>query len=46
MLSHPVKDLFKSETQQAIAAFFASKTRQQLDKLAAAQDIPLLTLPA
>jgi alpha-methylacyl-CoA racemase len=46
MLSHPVKDLFRSETQQAIAAFFASKTRQQLDKLAAAQDIPLLTLPA
>jgi crotonobetainyl-CoA:carnitine CoA-transferase CaiB-like acyl-CoA transferase len=45
-LAHPVKDLFKSETQQAIAAFFASKTRQQLDKLAAAQDIPLLTLPA
>lgn len=45
-LAHPVKDLFKSETQQAIAAFFASKTRQQLDKLAKAQDIPLLTLPA
>jgi len=45
-LTHPVKDLFKPETQQAIAAFLASKTRQQLDKLAAAQDIPLLTLPA
>lgn len=45
-LVHPVKDLFKPETQQAIAAFLASKTRQQLDKLAAAQDIPLLTLPA
>jgi alpha-methylacyl-CoA racemase len=45
-LAHPVKDLFKPETQQAIAAFLASKTRQQLDKLAAAQDIPLLTLPA
>ncbi len=45
-LAHPVKDLFKPETQQAIAAFLASKTRQQLDKLAESQDIPLLTLPA
>ena len=45
-LAHPVKDLFKPATHQAIAAFLASKTRQQLDKLAAAQDIPLLTLPS
>ncbi|WP_295501275.1 CoA transferase [Limnohabitans sp. Rim8] len=45
-LAHPVKDLFKPETQQAIAAFLASKTRQQLDKMAAALDIPLLSLPA
>lgn len=44
--AHPIKDLFKPETQQAIAAFLASKTRQQLDKLARAQDIPLLTMPA
>ena len=44
-LVHPVKDLFKPQTRQAIAGFFASKTRQQLDKLAAAKDIPLLTLP-
>jgi alpha-methylacyl-CoA racemase len=44
-LAHPVKDLFKPEIRQTIAAFFAGKTRQQLDKLAAAQDIPLLTLP-
>ncbi len=44
-LAHPVKDLFKPATHQAIAAFLASKTRQQLDKLAAAHDIPLLTLP-
>jgi crotonobetainyl-CoA:carnitine CoA-transferase CaiB-like acyl-CoA transferase len=44
-LAHPVKDLFKPEIRQTIAAFFASKTRQQLDKLAAAKDIPLLTLP-
>ena len=45
-LAHPVKDLFKPATHQAIAAFLASKTRQQLDKLAAAHDIPLLTLPS
>ncbi|MCO4088157.1 MAG: CoA transferase [Limnohabitans sp.] len=44
-LVHPVKDLFKPEIHQTIAAFLAGKTRQQLDKLAAAQDIPLLTLP-
>ena len=45
-LAHPVKDLFKPETHKAIAAFLASKTRQQLDKLAQAQDIPLLTMSA
>ena len=45
-LAHPVKDLFHPATHQAIAAFMASRTRQQLDKLAVAKDIPLLTLPA
>lgn len=45
-LSHPVRDLFKPETHQAIATFLAGKTRQQLDRLAASKDIPLLTLPA
>ena len=45
-LAHPVKDLFKPETRQIMATFFAGKTRQQLDKLAVAKDIPLLTLPA
>ena len=44
-LAHPVKDLFKPATRQAIEAFFASQTRVQLDKLAKAKDIPLLTLP-
>jgi crotonobetainyl-CoA:carnitine CoA-transferase CaiB-like acyl-CoA transferase len=44
-LAHPVKDLFKPATRQAIEAFFASQTRAQLDKLATAKDIPLLTLP-
>ncbi|MBM3398005.1 MAG: CoA transferase, partial [Betaproteobacteria bacterium] len=43
-LSHPVQDLFKPATHQAVATFLAGKTRQQLDKLAAAKDIPLLTL--
>jgi crotonobetainyl-CoA:carnitine CoA-transferase CaiB-like acyl-CoA transferase len=43
--AHPVKDLFKPATRQAIEAFFASQTRAQLDKLATAKDIPLLTLP-
>jgi hypothetical protein len=42
---HPVKDLFKPSTRQAIEAFLASQTRVQLDKLAAAKDIPLMTLP-
>jgi alpha-methylacyl-CoA racemase len=36
--------MFKPETHQVIAAFLAGQTRQQLDKLAAAQDIPLHTL--
>ena len=37
--------LFKPSTHAAIAAFLAGKTRQQLDKLAAAKDLPLHTLP-
>lgn len=44
-LSHPVQDLFKPETHQAVATFFAEQTRMQLDQLAASQDIPLLSLP-
>ena len=44
-LAHPVKDLFKPATRKAIEAFLASQTRAQLDKLARAKDIPLLTLP-
>ena len=44
-LAHPVKDLFKPATRQAIEAFFESQTRAQLDKLATAKDIPLMTLP-
>jgi hypothetical protein len=44
----PVKDvktLLSSKTHDGIASFFASKTRLQLDKLAAEKDIPLMTLP-
>ncbi len=44
-LSHPVKDLFKPATRQAIEVFLAGQTRTQLDKLATAKDIPLMTLP-
>ncbi len=44
-LTHPVKDLFKPATRQAIATFLAGQTRAQLDKLAATKDIPLMTLP-
>lgn len=40
-----VKSLFSKSTHEAIAAFLLSKTRQQLDKLAADKDIPLMTLP-
>jgi crotonobetainyl-CoA:carnitine CoA-transferase CaiB-like acyl-CoA transferase len=41
----PVKDLFKPATRQAIETYLASQTRAQLDKLAVAKDIPLMTLP-
>ena len=36
--------MFKAETHQAVAAFVASKTRAQLDKLAVQHDIPLHTM--
>jgi crotonobetainyl-CoA:carnitine CoA-transferase CaiB-like acyl-CoA transferase len=42
--SHPYKDMFKPSTHQAIESFLASQTRQQLDKLATAKDIPMLSL--
>jgi len=43
-ITNPAKDLFKPGVHQAIAAFVAGKTRQELDALAEAKDIPLLTL--
>ena len=45
-ITHPVKDLFKPQVRQAIAGFLAGKTRQQLDTLAQARDIPLMSLQA
>lgn len=44
-LAHPVKDLFKPATRKKIETFLAGQTRAQLDKLAQAKDIPLMTLP-
>jgi alpha-methylacyl-CoA racemase len=44
-LAHPVNDLFKPATRKAIEAFLAGQTSAQLDKLAEAKDIPLMTLP-
>ena len=43
-VTHPVRDMFKPSVHQAIAAFVAGKTRQTLDALAQAKDIPLLTM--
>ncbi len=43
-IADPVKDLFRPAVHKAIAAFVAGKTRKELDALAEAKDIPLLTL--
>ncbi len=43
-IAHPVKDLFKPAVHRAIEAFIAGKTRKELDALAEAKDIPLLTM--
>jgi alpha-methylacyl-CoA racemase len=37
--------MHKRGTRDALATFLASQTRQQLDRLAIAKDIPLHTLP-
>lgn len=39
------QDLLAPEAHAQLATFFASKTRSELDTLAHAEDIPLLTLP-
>jgi crotonobetainyl-CoA:carnitine CoA-transferase CaiB-like acyl-CoA transferase len=41
-----VKAMFARETHAAVAAFFASRTRADLDRLAAEKDLPLHTMPA
>jgi crotonobetainyl-CoA:carnitine CoA-transferase CaiB-like acyl-CoA transferase len=43
-ITHPVKDLFRPAVHRAIEVFVAGKTRKELDTLAEARDIPLLTL--
>jgi crotonobetainyl-CoA:carnitine CoA-transferase CaiB-like acyl-CoA transferase len=45
-LAHPLLGMFQPETHAAVAAFLQSHTRAQLDALALAHDIPLLTLAA
>ena len=40
-----IRSLFTPATHQAIAAFLLTQTRQQLDTLAVAKDIPLHTMP-
>jgi alpha-methylacyl-CoA racemase len=42
--SAPITAMFTPATHTAIAAYLAGKTRQELDTLAAAKDIPLYTL--
>jgi alpha-methylacyl-CoA racemase len=37
--------MFMPVTHEAVAAFFAAQTREQLDRLARQRDIPLYTLP-
>ncbi len=40
-----LRTLLKPQTHEAIATFFGSRSRKQLDRLAVARDIPLHTLP-
>lgn len=39
------KTMFAPETHAAIAAYFASRTRAELDRLAAERDLPIHTMP-
>jgi crotonobetainyl-CoA:carnitine CoA-transferase CaiB-like acyl-CoA transferase len=40
----PTSPMFLPSTREQLAAFFAGLTRQQIDKLAATHDLPLLSL--
>ena len=44
-LQDPVRDLFKPEIQVVLSAFFAARTRSQIEQLATRHDLPLMTLP-
>ena len=39
-----MRAMFAQATQEAIAAFFASRTRAELDSLAVEKDLPLYTM--
>jgi alpha-methylacyl-CoA racemase len=39
-----LRAMFRPETHEAVAAFFASRTREELERLAVERDIPLHTL--
>jgi crotonobetainyl-CoA:carnitine CoA-transferase CaiB-like acyl-CoA transferase len=41
-----VRAMFAPQTHDAVATFFAGRTRAELDRLALEQDLPLHTLPA
>lgn len=41
-----IKTMFAPATHEAVARFFAARTRAELDALAVASDLPLHTLPA
>jgi crotonobetainyl-CoA:carnitine CoA-transferase CaiB-like acyl-CoA transferase len=44
--SADLRAMFRPETHQAVAAFFATRTRDELDRLAVERDLPLHTLAA
>jgi alpha-methylacyl-CoA racemase len=44
VIGSDMRAMFAPQTHEAVAAFFASRTRADLDRLAAEQDLPLHTL--
>ena len=44
-LAHPVRDLFQPPLHQAVAAWLATRSRSELERLAQERDLPLHTLP-
>lgn len=41
-----MKAMFAKDTHAAVAAFFADRTRQELDRLAVEKDLPIHTMPS